>query len=74
MKEELKPGDKVAVMDQGLLMIQRFAPPGARPNNHGVIESIVGSLAMIEFTIGDDDPEEHSQLAPYPLSILIRRA
>lgn len=70
MNNELKVGDKVRVMDQGLLMLQKFAPKGANPNNEGVISEVLedGDL-MIEFPIGDDDPKEHSQVAPYPASI-----
>ena len=64
---KLQIGDKVRVMDQGLLMLQRFAPPGAKPNNEGIVTEILedGDL-MIEFPIGDDDPAVHSQVAPYP--------
>lgn len=70
MTNKLKIGDKVAVMDQGLLMLQRFAPPNSKPNNHGVISGEIDSDTWeIEFPIGDDDPEEHSQVAPYPKSI-----
>lgn len=63
-------GDKVRVMDAGLLMLQKFAPPGAKPNNEGRVQEILddGDL-MIEFPIGDDDPEKHSQVAPYPAEI-----
>lgn len=70
MSKELKVGDKVRVMDQGLLMLQQFAPKGAKPNNEGVVSEIMedGDL-LIEFPIGDDDPKEHSQVAPYPASI-----
>ncbi len=57
-------------MDQGLIMLQKFAPPGAKPNNEGRVSEILedGDL-LIEFPIGDDDIEEHSQVAPYPASI-----
>lgn len=67
---KLQVGDKVRVMDQGLLMLQKFAPPGAKPNNEGVVQEIMedGDL-LIEFPIGDDDPEEHSQVAPYPANL-----
>lgn len=70
---KLQVGDKVRVMDQGLLMLQRFASPGAKPNNEGVVSEIMedGDL-LIEFPIGDDDPEEHSQVAPYPASICVK--
>lgn len=70
MKEEIKVGDKVRVMDKGLLLLRNFAPPGAKPNNEGIVSEIWedGNL-LIEFPIGDDDPEKHSQVAPYPASI-----
>lgn len=68
-----KIGDKVKVMDQGLLMLQRFAPPGAKPNNEGVIVGELDSETWeIEFPIGDDDPEEHSQSAPYAKAICVK--
>lgn len=67
---KFKVGDKVRVMDQGLIMLQRFAPPGAKPNNEGVVSEIMkDGYLEIEFPIGDDDPEEHSQVAPYPANI-----
>lgn len=70
MKHNLKVGDKVEVLDQGLLMLQKFAPPGAKPNNHGTVSELLeDGDVMIEFPIGDDDPEKHSQIAPYPASI-----
>lgn len=73
MKEKLKVGDKVRVMDAGLLMLQKFAPKGAKPNNEGTVSEILedGDL-MIEFPIGDDDPKKHSQIAPYPAEICIK--
>jgi hypothetical protein len=73
MKKNLQVGDKVRVMDDGLLMLQKFAPPGAKPNNEGIVSEIMedGDL-MIEFPIGDDDPEEHSQVAPYPASLCVK--
>lgn len=73
MSGKLKVGDKVRVMDQGLLMLQNFAPPGAKPNNEGVVHEIMedGHLE-IWFPIGDDDPEEHSQASIYPESICVK--
>lgn len=67
---EIKVGDKVRVMDKGLLMLQQFAPKGAKPNNEGVVSEILedGDL-LIEFPIGNDPIEKHSQAAPYPASI-----
>lgn len=73
MQRALKAGDRVKVMDEGLLMLQKFSPPDAKPNNEGVITEICSDgTAMIEFPIGDDNPEEHSQSAPYPIQILQR--
>lgn len=73
MNNKLKVGDKVRVMDQGLLMLQKFAPPGSKPNNEGVVSEIMedGDL-LIEFPIGDDDPEKHSQAAPYDPNICVK--
>jgi hypothetical protein len=67
MNKDIKVGDRVRVNDPGLVMLQRFAPPGAKPNNEGVVSEILkdGDL-MIEFPIGNDDPKKHSQAAPYP--------
>ena len=71
--EKLKVGDKVRVMDQGLIMLQKFAPPGAKPNNEGMVSEIMeGGDLLIEFPIGDDDPKKHSQVAPYPASICVK--
>lgn len=68
--EKLKVGDKVRVMDQGLLMLQSFAPPGSKPNNEGVVSEIMedGDL-LIEFILSGDD---HSQVAPYPANICVK--
>lgn len=73
MKKKFKIGDKVRVMDQGLIMLQKFAPPGAKPNNEGVVSEILedGDL-LIDFPIGNDDPKEHSQAAPYSANICIK--
>jgi len=72
---EFQIGDKVEVLDPGLLMLQKFAPPGAKPNNHGVVKEFMDDGdVLIEFPIGDDDPEEHSQVAPYPKNLLRKRA
>jgi len=60
-------GDKVEVLDEGLLILQQFAPKGAKPNNLGIVSEIFddGEI-LVEFQIGNDDMEEHSQVAPYP--------
>jgi hypothetical protein len=73
MEKKLQVGDRVRVMDQGLMMLQKFAPPGAKPNNEGVVSEILedGDL-LIEFPIGDDDLKGHSQVAPYSASICVK--
>lgn len=70
MIEELKVGDKVLVLDQGLLMLQQFAPKGSKPNNHGFVSEIIGDTILVEFPIGDDDIKDHSQVAPYHKSMV----
>lgn len=61
---KFKVGDKVRVMDEGLLMLQRFAPPGAKPNNEGKVHEILeDGDYIIEFPL---EGENHSQIAPYP--------
>lgn len=72
MNKKLKVGDKVRVMEPGLLMLMQFAPKDAKPINEGVVAEILGNGdLMIEFPIGDDDPKEHSQVAPYPASMCV---
>lgn len=68
----IKVGDKVRVNDPGLLMLQQFAPPGAKPNNEGFVTEIdeEDGTAIIEFPIGSDDMAEHSQCAPYEIGLL----
>lgn len=61
----MEKGQKVIVNDPGLLMLQKFAPPDAKPNNVGWIEEIEGDFIMVKFPIGDDNAEKHSQIAPY---------
>ncbi len=61
--EKLKIGDEVDVMDQGLLTLQKFAPPGAKPNNRGTIADIwEDGTIEVEFPL---EGENHSQIAPY---------
>lgn len=70
MNKDLKVGDKVRVMDKGLLMLQQFAPHGSKPNNEGTIYRLLrNGYVEVEFPIGDDGPDEHSQVAPYHRSI-----
>lgn len=71
---QFQKGDKVVVNDPGLIMLQQFASPGSRPNNVGWFEEYCEDeyLAIIKFPIGDDDPEEHSQIAPYPINKILK--
>ena len=71
MKHELQIGDWVKVMDRGLLMLQQFAPKGAKPNNEGRISEFNNGYAIIEFPIGNDKMSKHSQAAPYPVNQLV---
>lgn len=72
MKKTLEVGNWVKVMDHGLLMLQQFAPEGAKPNNEArITEFLEGNLVMLEFPIGDDKMSEHSQAAPYPKNQLV---
>lgn len=73
MTEELKVGDQVRVMDQGLLILQQFAPKGAKPINEGVVSEILedGDL-MIEFPIGDDDPKNTHKQPHTPHQFVIK--
>lgn len=74
MTEQLKKGDKVIVIDQGLMMLFSFMKqhdPNTKPNNQGWVDEILddGDI-MVKFPIGDDDPDEHSQVAPYPAGLV----
>ena len=70
--EELKIGDPVEVIDEGLAILRRMmkqAGVDVPPNHHGIIDEILDDgTIMVRFPIGGDDPEEHSQIAPYPPS------
>ena len=74
---KLKVGDSVAVADPGLAMLRNlFAKMNggvAKPNHYGWVNDIRGDEIMVEFPIGDDDPDEHSQVAPYPASMVTKR-
>lgn len=70
MKVELKIGDKVKVNDPGLLMLQKFIPKGAQPNNEGIILDIWGDGTIeVEFSL---EGEGHSQVAPYDPEVVIK--
>lgn len=72
----LKVGDPVEVMDEGLVMLNLFAPPGAKPTNHGYVKELnygESREVLVEFPIGDDPIDKHSQVAPYPISMIRKR-
>ena len=73
MPTPLTPGTPVVVNDPGLAMLRQFAPPGAKPNNHGTVDRIDGDTVFVAFPIGDDDPDDHSQVAPYPAHMVSPR-
>lgn len=61
---KFKIGDKVRVIDEGLLLLKRFAPPGAKPIDEGAVAEIMeDGYYGIEFPL---EGKNHSQLAPYP--------
>jgi len=67
-------GDKVLVIDQGLLRLHSLMPKGTKPNYFGTVNEIMsdGNI-LVQFPLGDDDPEEHSQVAPYPPHLVRKR-
>ncbi len=66
--KKLKIGDNVRVMDKGLIMLQQFAPPGAKPNNEGIVSNILeDGMVEIEFPL---EGHNHSQAALYPMNIV----
>ena len=69
---KLKIGDPVLVADPGLLMLQRFKPKNAMPNNYGRVSEIWddGNI-LVEFPIGKN--YSHSQVAPYPKNLVVLR-
>ncbi len=72
-QDELNIGDWVKVHDPGLLglyEIMKRLEPSAKPNNVGRISEIWDDDYLIEFPIGDDPIEEHSQVAPYPKGVV----
>ena len=73
MSNKLSIGDPVEVIDEGLAMMRRIMP-NAMPNHHGWVHEIWDDgTIVVEFPIGDDDPNEHSQTAPYdPDKVILR--
>jgi hypothetical protein len=74
---DLKIGDKVIVLDQGLIMMYNMMKKfdsDCKPNNQGWIEEFYDDgTILVKFPIGDDDPNEHSQVAPYPANLVIKK-
>lgn len=78
MDTTLNKGDKVIVQDEGLRSLyhtMKQFDPNAKPQNRGWVEEIMedGEVVMVKFPIGDDDPEEHSQIAPYPANKVVKQ-
>ncbi len=68
---EFKIGDPVLVLCDGLAMLRKFNP---KPNHHGWVQEIWDDgTIIVEFPIGDDDPNEHSQVAPYESNLVKHR-
>lgn len=66
---KLKVGDEVMVQDAGLHQLYAIASksnPDLRPSYFGWVNEINEKHILVEFPIGDEDPKEHSQVAPYP--------
>ena len=71
---DLKIGDSVEVLDEGLAMLRQIMGPNAKPNHYGFVSEIwEDGTILVEFPIGDDPIEEHSQVAPYPPNQVIKR-
>jgi len=70
---KIKVGDEVEVLDSGLLQMMAICP-NMPPNNLGIVKEIDyggdPQEVLIEFPIGEDDIEEHSQVAPYPARLV----
>ena len=75
----LKIGDAVEVSDAGLEMLRKMMAQMTgekeKPNHYGVVSEIMSDgQIVVEFPIGDDDPNEHSQASIYPAScVRLRR-
>ncbi|MEM7554531.1 MAG: hypothetical protein AAF378_10595 [Cyanobacteria bacterium P01_A01_bin.84] len=75
--KNLKVGDQVIVMDRGLMQLYALAKrldPDTKPNNQGYVHEIQeDGTIIVEFPIGDEDINEHSQVAPYFAEVVIKR-
>lgn len=77
-EKKFKVGDKVMVLDLGLKMLyetMKKFDPNTKPNNLGWVEEILddNETIIVTFPIGDDDPNEHSQSAPYPINSIVKK-
>ena len=64
MSNILQIGDPVIVHDELLILLANIA--NLPPRNKGWVYGFDDDDILVEFPIGDDDPDEHSQVAPYP--------
>jgi len=73
-KQEFKVGDPVQVIDPGLEMLQKFAPPGSFPNNFGQVAAITEDGDVeVWFPISGDLTYKHSQASLYtPMDLFSR--
>ncbi len=73
---ELQVGDRVEVLDPGLanlraILTKHGLDPG--PNNHGTVAEIWDDgTILVEFPVNKGEEGEHSQVAPYPASMVKR--
>lgn len=66
-------GDLVEVLDPGLKIIRNLFPD-MPPNHHGKVAEIWDDgTILVEFPIEGEGDEEHSQVAPYPASMVRHR-
>ena len=66
-------GDLVEVIDPGLAALREILP-GSKPNHHGVVSRVLDcGTIMVEFPIGEDSMDQHSQISPYPASAVRAR-
>lgn len=68
MTAKLAVGDPVVVNDPFLLRLNQM---GGLVLNKGWVHEICDGYIIVEFPIGDDDPDEHSQISPYPASEVV---
>lgn len=77
MEEKFILNEEVIVNDEGLIKLMELMKSFGeivKPNNIGFIrEFLDDGYVMIEFPIGDENIEEHSQMAPYHISLLKKK-